>query len=280
MITLGLKEQKKMENNILELLKKYKWKIVLFGILCFGLCLLVVQIPYWIGDIKTMIWTDFSAESVLGFLGDFLSAAGTVILGWVAMKQTDYANKISDRLLMLEERRYNDEHKPAIVLDWVKLHDSSYRKIAMNVAYPGRLYYVDSPNYDPNTKDGFWEMNIINTGTTGIYNCVVEKVSSVPDELKIDCIAGDIWDAPFNLKPGESMELNLYVNPDIIERYAQKKIESITLRLRCINNFGEKYCMTFTVAGRAKEYTDRYEKMLIPTPHSVKWEMECELKEE
>ena len=27
------------------------------------------------------------------------------------------------------------------------------------------------------------------------------------------------------------------------------------------------------------EYTDRYEKMLIPTPHSVKWELECELKE-
>lgn len=269
-----------MEKKILELLKKYKRKIISYGILCFVICLLIVQIPYWIGDVKTIIWTDFSAEAVLGFLGDFISATGTVVLGWIAMKQTDYANEISDRVLKLEERKYDDDHKPAIILDWVKLHDSSYREIAHNVSYQGRLYYVNSPNYGPNTKDGYWEMNIINTGTTGIYNCVVEKVSSVPEELKIDCIAGDSWDAPFNLKPGENMELNLYVNPDIIERYAQKKIESITIRLKCINNFGEKYRITFTVAGRAIEYTNRYEQMLIPTPHSVKWEMQCELVKE
>ena len=42
------------------------------------------------------------------------------------MKQTEEANAISDRLLQLEERKYNAEHEPTVVVDWVKLHNSSF----------------------------------------------------------------------------------------------------------------------------------------------------------
>lgn len=265
-----------MKNRIIELLKKHKKRIVAYGIIGFVICLLIVQVPYWIGSIKTIIRTDFEAADVLAFLGSFLSALGTVILGWIAVKQADQANEISDRLLKIEEQRYIDEHKPIVVVDWVKLHDSLYGNIAKNVNYTGRLYYVNSPLYDLNAKDGFWEINIINTGCTGIYNCIVEKVISIPEELILDCSCSESGARPFNLKISENMELNLYVNLDVIERYAQKKIETIMLQLRCINDFGEKYRITLSVSGNAIEYTNRYEQMLIPTPHSVKWDIKCE----
>ena len=177
----------------------------------------------------------------------------------------------------MEERKYKDEHEPSLVVDWVKLHDSSYSKTAMNVAYQGRVYYVDSSNYNQNDTGGFWEIKIINTGVTGAYNCTVEKINSIPEELKLRFMGVDKHDSPFNLNAGESIELNLYLNPDIIERYARMKVECISIVLKCKNNFGEQYRLTIDVFGNIIEDGNRYEQMMVPVGHSIKWKVTCEL---
>ena len=265
-----------MEDKILNLLKTYKRKIVKYGIIIFILCLFTVQLPYWIGDIKTIIQTDFSASDVLGFLGNFLASFGTIVLGYVTMKQTEEANAISDRLLQLEERKYNAEHEPTVVVDWVKLHNSSYHSVANNIKFPGRLYYVDSPKYNPNDRDGYWEIRIINTGITGLYNCDIMRISSDPEELQY-C---EIDPIPFNLKAGECIDLALYLNSDIVERYAQRKIKAVSIVLKCINNFGEKYLITLVVSGNCVLFGNRYEEMLIPNVHPIKWKVKSELVED
>lgn len=49
--------------------------------------------------------TMWGAEDVLNFYGTFLAFIGTVSLGFVAYKQNEKANAISDRLLRIEEER-------------------------------------------------------------------------------------------------------------------------------------------------------------------------------
>lgn len=68
-------------------LKYLFWANVIFVV-----CLLCVQIPYWIGNRWLIIKTDFTAGEVLSFLGAYGAAVGTIFLGSITIKQTEKAN--------------------------------------------------------------------------------------------------------------------------------------------------------------------------------------------
>jgi len=50
--------------------------------------------------------TNFSANDWLSFYGSFLAFIGTAVLGYVAISQTEKANNISGRLLVIEETKH------------------------------------------------------------------------------------------------------------------------------------------------------------------------------
>ena len=77
---------------MLDLLKKHKGIIIKTIIIVFISCLLIAQIPFWIGKWKVFIPTEMDESDILSFLGDFISAIGSILLGWYAIKQTDKAN--------------------------------------------------------------------------------------------------------------------------------------------------------------------------------------------
>lgn len=260
-------------------MKKYL-KYLFWAIIIFIGCLLFVQIPYWIGNRCLIIKTNFCAGDVLSFLGAYIAAAGTIFLGSITIKQTQQANDISNRVLDLEEKRYTEEHQPVIAIDCVNLHDKSFNDIAKNVSYKGRVYYVDA-NYlgTVNDERACFEIKVVNTGRTGIYNCVVKEISSFPEEFKNSSVNIDSAEAaPFNLLTGGKLDLNLFVYPNAIERFAQKKIQSVKIVFECINDFNEKYRLSLTVSGDITLYGNRYEQMLVPTPHPIVWKLECEGK--
>lgn len=260
-------------------MKKYL-KYIVVAIAIFIICLLCVQIPYWIGNKCIIIKTDFSAGDVLSFLGAYIAAVGTVFLGNITIKQTSQANNISNRVLDLEEKRYKEEHDPVLVVDCVNLHNKSFNSIAKNISYQGRVYYVDA-NYLKTINDerACFEIKVVNTGRTGIYNCAIKEISSFPPELKNSCTNFDLAAAaPFNLSTGDRIDLNLFLYPNVIERFAQKKIQSISIVFECINDFNETYKVTLTILGNITLYGNRYEEMLIPTSHPIKWKLECECK--
>ena len=64
---------------MLDVLKKYKYQVIKYAIIVFIGSLLIVQLPYWLGDIVTIIRTDFEPADILGFLGDYISAFGTIV---------------------------------------------------------------------------------------------------------------------------------------------------------------------------------------------------------
>lgn len=270
-----------------DLFDKNKNKIIKYGVLGFVGFLFIVQLPYWIGNFIVIIQTDYAASDVLAFLGNYISACGTIVLGWIAIKQTDQANgmsekanNISDRVAQLEIAKHIAEHDPVVLVDWVKLHDFSYNNTACNVGFDGQLHYIEG-QYDNNINEQRQciEINLINTGRTGIYNCQLEEVNSTPTELKRGTTFLGIKDAPFVLKTGKEVKFNLFMYSNIVERFAVKKITNIQLVFSCVNDFNEKYTLFFDVEGAFEFHgNNRCEGQLVPCPHPVKWTFRIEKK--
>lgn len=251
---------------------------LIVGFIIFIACLFIVQLPYWVGKHKVIIRTNFEAADILGFLGNYISAFGALILGWVAIQQADKANALSDRVANLEDARYKEEHNPVILIDWVKLHDSQYNDIACKVGFKGKLHYVNSKiENDFNGERQCIEINFINTGHCGIHNCQLVSVSSQPEDLEKDYIGLGLFDSSFALKPAAELNFNLLVNQNVVERFAVRKLEKIELVFSCVNDFNEKYNLLFEIEGTIKSMgNNRYEGQLVPCAHPVNWDFKAE----
>lgn len=263
---------------MLNLLKKYKYKIIFWGLLGFIFCLFIIQLPYWIGRYKIIIKTDFNAADILAFLGNYISALGTIILGWIAIKQADESNDINERVEKLEKIKYAEDHKPVILIDWVKLHDTSYNNIACKVGFDGKLHYINVKDVNNINEDRQCiELHFINTGKSGVYNCKLKKITSYPDELTLHPNTLGVADSPFVLSPNESLKFNLYVYENIVERFATRKLEKIKLEFSCVNDFNEKYILSFDIEGAVVFMgNNRYEGQLVPSFHPVTWDFHAE----
>lgn len=251
-------------------------KCVLVAIIVFIIFLLVVQVPYWIGDNCLIIKTDFTASDVLSFLGTYVAAVGTIYLGSITIKQTQKANDISNRVLDLEEKRYKEDHQPVITIDCVNLHDESFNSVAKNASYQGRVYYVDANHLNTiNDERACFEIKVVNTGRTGLYNCIIKEIVSFPEEFKYSTSNIDSAKAaPFNLATGENIALNLFLYSHTIELFAKNTIKKVTIVLECTNDFNEKFQMLLTISGSIILCGNRYEKMLVPTPHPIIWNLD------
>lgn len=267
---------------MLELLKKYKKVIIISIIVVFIVCLLIAQVPFWIGKWIVIIPTDFEPDHILSFLGDYIASIGTILLGWYAIKQTDKANDTNDRLLAIEEQRYQEDHQPVIVVDSVILHNTSFKNTPLYLDADkqydtgSRLYYVDAAfEKSVNEERACIEIKITNTGRTGIYNCQIKSISSVPEELKYGIQNIDSFhSASFSLSPSNSMPIHLYIYPNVIERFATMKLNQIKITIECVNNYNEKYIISLSIKGNCELFGPRYEDMLVPTPHPTVWDIQ------
>ena len=196
---------------------------IVIGIALFVVCLFLVQIPYWVGTFWSPIKSDLTPSDILGFLGDFLSAAGTVVLGIIAVKQTERANNISDRVLQLEEKIYDEAHKPKLAIGNTKLYSPEYYNTAMNKEYSGKLYWVESTKKkNLKAEDGFIEFVLTNRGSSGLYGCKLVSIRSTPDELKSHVYnIGDSKATPFDLAPDKSINICLKLYTESIDRFAK-----------------------------------------------------------
>lgn len=267
------------KSQILSSLLKFSLKeILVIGIIFFLLFLFTIQLPYRIGEHLTIIKTPFEAADVLGFLGDYLSAFGALILGLVAIQQADKANLVSDRVANLEKSRYKEEHDPVVLIEWVKLHSPYYNKDACNIASDGKRYFIDA-SYESNVNEERQciEINFTNTGHCGIYNCQLESVSSHPEELKRASVLSGVLDSPFSLKPGKDLKLNLFVYPNVAKRFATKEIQKIKLTFSCVNSFNEKYNLFFEIEGTTHLMgVYQYEEQLVHCQHPVNFNFKAE----
>lgn len=265
---------------MLEKLKKMKCRIAVYAILCCLVCLIIAEVPYWIGKMRIIITSDTDSGDILTFLGTYLSAMGTVILGYIAIKQTDYANDINNRLLTLEEKSYLETHKPAISVDYIKLHNELYDDITKKSGYDGKVYYADIIGEKNEKVPREWiELSLTNSGKSGIYNCKLKEITSTPEKLEYSSYS--IYGAhssAFNLAPKEHVSINLYAPKDVVKCFASKKLEAISLRFYCTNDYNEEYNLKLSIFGEVSVLgAYSCEDTLVPTAHphytKIEWDL-------
>ena len=233
--------------RITQFMKKHasKWW---FWFLCAVLFLIVIQILFSIPAPCKWLEAVWNA-------GDFISFTGTMVLGFVAIWQTQRANGMSERLMELEHNRYKMEIRPFVmVTDW-KAYELNSTQILLN---PNKLYIEIGQ-----TADG---ENVIGLGlrfqnTTNSY-VSVEYKTACSQKVTWSNSAGNQPNRKLRLLAGKDDEIVFYAKKDFMssligeriiiqiilenrfgERY-QESFELIILELsnQCLHNDGELYC--------------------------------------
>lgn len=222
-----------------------KWWIWLIASVVF---LLIVQILYstpapfkWL----IAVWN----------AGDLISFVGTMVLGYVAISQTEWANKISERLLDLENNKYKLDIRPFVLLtDW-KAYELNQEQLLID----SNKLYVQIEKHTNTTPLLGLGLNL--TNTTNSY-LTLEYLQAYSQRVSWTNSTTNQPNKKLYLSPGESKEIVFYASQEYMmslisefikiefiteNRFAEKYQESfdlIILKLskECIHKEGEWYC--------------------------------------
>lgn len=130
--------------------------------------------------------TLWEAKDVLSYFGSILGALGTIFIGIIALFQSEQANKISDRLLQLEE----SNNTPFLNIDTTNCRIDTFR-----------INEIDISIYFRNTTD-----NVINI--IKVDDLKVNNGFSAPKNYKIPFCK--TWTKHYSVLPNQSRQMNFY----------------------------------------------------------------------
>ena len=168
--------------KIIKRIQEHK-KITLFLI---GMCILapIVIIHFLFKICSNCYWieAEWEAGDVLGYFGDILSFLGTIVLGYIAISQTEKANKMNKELLEIEKNRI----KPCVDID-----STEFSNIYLGEAMRKKLQEVYEKNnpileltFAKKIRTGktsrvlLLQIQIYNSGSSDISRIFVKKVNN------------------------------------------------------------------------------------------------------
>lgn len=172
---------------------------IMLALIC--LPIVVIHILFKLKTNCYLIQAEWGPGDVLGYFGDVLSFLGTVVLGYVAITQTERANALSKDLLELEWKTRqpclyvdgNEYYKLYTEEEDVEHYFGSVGKDSLKI----RAYYVDKNNRTGITMPlAVMVFNIKNTGGSDICKIAVKSqycyLSATPPEDCNECMIGGI----------------------------------------------------------------------------------------
>lgn len=194
-------------------------------ILIIAIIILPMIVIHFLFKIKTncyWIQAEWDAGEVLGYFGDILSFIGTVILGYIAIAQTEKANQLNEELVKIEKNRIKpcleissmQSYKIFMAEDMYKKLDEIYGNAVMQM----NLLYTSHPRTGIETNSVLIELEVCNSGFSDIRRIFVKNLCfylAVNDPYnseneKIACMSGDTC-----LKVGESKKLYICIKREI-----------------------------------------------------------------
>lgn len=202
-----------------------KWWIWLIASVVF---LLVVQILFSIP--APCKWLDAVWEA-----GDLISFVGTMVLGYVAISQTERANKMSERLMDIENNRYKLDIRPFVILtDW-KAYELESEQLLFN---PDKLYIQIGEHKDATPALG---LGLFLQNTTDSY-LSLEYSQAYSQKGEWANAATNQPNRKLCLSSGESREIVFYASPEYMTSLIS---EFITVKFIMENRFAERYQESF-----------------------------------
>lgn len=188
---------------------------------------------YWIE-------AEWKAGEILGYFGDVLAFMGTIVLGYVAISQTETANKLSAELLKVEMSRYKPrldicpKQQCKIFFDEAmvnKLEELNSENILMI-----DLLYTNNPQTGCSTDVALMEINVVNNGFSDISrmfitNNVFYLHPGEPDKYQGKKIT--YFDGESNINAKESKKLYIHIRrewsttEDFYDDWHKKHIDGI-----------------------------------------------------
>lgn len=232
-------------------------KKVLIFVLVLGVVFAVIAIPIIINElylINAGYITVWEGADVLAFYGALLGAIGTVVLGLVAWRQ-------NERLLRLEETKYNLEMRPFIILtDWKVssfsvqdiLANPSEAKLAPCYLAVGDIYKADLQIFITftNTTDSF---------LTAEYHRS-EYISNQESTSWSRAAIGSL-NSKLRIQPNASADICLLGTKDsLMETFEKGEIKTYFFME---NRIGEKYVEEFVFSGQFFAMRDIFGNALV-----------------
>lgn len=166
--------------------------------------------------------------------GDLISFAGTMILGYIAIYQTEQANLMSEKLMTIEENQYKTDIQPFVVVaDW-KGYELNTATMLMN----DDRHHVCIGSYENGKALG---VGIRLLNTTSSY--VIAEYFRGDTEGKSwfnSCV--NQWNRKLYIKPGDSEEIIFYASENYITALEDRKS---TIYFILENRFGQRYIESF-----------------------------------
>lgn len=201
--------------KILEWINKHKKLSVILIVVLILAPILVIHILFKIKTNCYLIIAEWEAGDVLGYFGDVLSFVGTVVLGYIAICQTEKTNALSNQLLELEWKK----RQPCLCIDGsqeYKVYSSRMEIEDISKEYgikdlKIKPYYINNRNRTGVTQTiAFIVITIKNTGGSDIRNVFIKSnycylSAKMPDGYN-ECVVYGI-EGDTNIKQGESKRL-------------------------------------------------------------------------
>ena len=251
----------------------YKWIWIVVSVMSW-------LVPYAINEAyqcksEKVYITEWGAADVLSFYGSFLSFAGSVVLGLVAVEQSRKANHLSERMLDLEERQEIPILDVMEIVDGEEPTNKDVLKNALRLTINERFYYLEEDNTlgDSNTDvlvfaiKNISDNHIISMNVTGVTHttafsnekCVTTEAKTISwtGGVRVfgggDCqymvIGGVEFEYPPSMTTDEAFEQGYYNPTSILEfcftlKNARGKTYEERIRIRAVyipNDSGINY---------------------------------------
>lgn len=204
--------------RILNWIRKHKILTITFIILIVFLPIILIHFLFKMHFNCYWIEAEWSAGEVLGYFGNILSFIGTIVLGYIAIMQTEKANQLNNELLMMEKNKI----KPCFDIVSSKLYKiylandmvEKLNEIEKSDTLRLELLYTKQPRTGLTTDSALIELDVFNSGYSDITRIYVKNplfYLTVCDPFKCENEQIAIFMGHTNLKVGENRKLYIHV---------------------------------------------------------------------
>lgn len=227
-----------IKNELIKIWKQYKWKIIKWMLIGFFAPLIVVHLLFkWYSGVDFFV-AEWEAGDLLGYIGTMLTFVSTIILSVLALRASNKANALSEKVIEIEQDRYRLEMRPfALVSNWE----------AYEIA-PEEL--VDDP------KEKYIQIGMYKTGKA--LGLVLELTNTTESCITVQYSRGTVrnpelcWgnaavnqeNLKMTLAPGDKDRFIFYAAPAFMEKQVGQRV---AVELTLENRFSKRYKETFVI---------------------------------
>jgi len=227
-----------IKNELEKFWKQYKRKAIKWTLIGLFAPLLVVHLLFkWYSGVDFFV-AEWEAGDLLGYIGTMLTFVSTIILSVLALRASNKANALSEKVIEIEQDRYRLEMRPFVLVSNWKAHEITPEELVDDP----KEKYIQIGAYKTGKALGL-ALELMNT----TESCITVQYSCGTAENKELCwgnVAVNQDNLKMTLAPGDTDKFIFYAAPAFMEKQVGQRV---TVELTLENRFSKRYKETFVI---------------------------------